>query len=281
MHSLLLYLNSACKLFGISSGQALVACNNSMVISLCKYHGSSPPPDTSHLDLVRAIWALRNTSPLSLEFRHVRGHQDDLVAVSRLDPLAQLNVHADTLVKAHLHQLIRQNYATSTLPLAGETWSCWIGPTKVIHDPHCSLQHHLGRHAAKTFLIQKQLLSTESFELVDWESCKTTTASLLDQLSMWPPNSSVATARLAALCSAASNGTTLGALAAQLQMKPHNMCSNVPIPACAKCTMWALPLYDNGSLICIPIRTSLLVSVIPSRICPIATFPFLLLWDTH
>ncbi len=185
MHSLLLYLNSACHFFGISSGQALVACDNSTVISLCRYHGSSPPPDTSHLDLVRAIWVLRNASPLSLEFRHVRGHQDDLVAVSRLEPLAQLNVHADSLAKAHLYQLLRQDYATSTLPLAGETWSCWLGPTKVIYDPQRSLPHHLGLLAAKTFLIQKQLLSPESFKLVDWESRKSATASLPDQLSMW------------------------------------------------------------------------------------------------
>jgi len=163
MHSLLLYLNSACHFFGISSGQALVACDNSTVISLCRYHGSSPPPDTSHLDLVRAIWVLRNASPLSLEFRHVHEHQDDLVAVSRLEALAQLNVHADSLAKAHLYQLLRQDYATSTLPLAGETWSCWLGPTKVIHDPQRSLPHHLGLLAAKTFLIQKQLLSPESF----------------------------------------------------------------------------------------------------------------------
>jgi len=68
MHGLLLYLNSICQLFGISSGQALVACDNSTVISLCKYHGSSPPPNTSHLDLVRVIWSLHNAF---LMFHHV------------------------------------------------------------------------------------------------------------------------------------------------------------------------------------------------------------------
>jgi len=35
MHSLLLYLNTACKFFGTQSGQVLVACDNSMVAMLC------------------------------------------------------------------------------------------------------------------------------------------------------------------------------------------------------------------------------------------------------
>jgi len=42
MHALLLHLNSVCQLFEISSGQTLVACDNSMVISLCNYHSFSP-----------------------------------------------------------------------------------------------------------------------------------------------------------------------------------------------------------------------------------------------
>jgi len=44
MHALLLYLNSVCQLFEISSGQMLVACDNSTVISLCNYHSFSPLP---------------------------------------------------------------------------------------------------------------------------------------------------------------------------------------------------------------------------------------------
>jgi len=108
-----------------------------------------------------------------------------MVMLSRLEPLAQLNVHADSLAKAHLQHLLQQGHVTSTLPLAGKTWSCWLGPTKVIHDPQRSLPYHLGIQSAKAFLIQKRLLSPESFELVDWEAHKSATASLLDQLSMW------------------------------------------------------------------------------------------------
>jgi len=131
MHSLLLYLNSVCKLFDILSGQVLLACNNSTVISLCQHHGSSPPPNTSHLDLVQVIWSLRDASPLSLTFHHIWGHQDDLVVVACLDPLAQLNIGTNTLVKAHLLHLLCQGHKTLTLPLADEMWSCWLGPQKI------------------------------------------------------------------------------------------------------------------------------------------------------
>jgi len=167
MHGLLLYLNSVCQLFGISSGQALVACDNSMVITLCKYQGSSPPPNTSHLDLVWEIGSLHNASPLSLMFCHVQGHQDDLVVVTCLEPLAQLNVDADMLAKAHLQHLLHQGHMTTPLPLARETWSCWLGPTKVIHDPQRSLPYHLGIQSAKAYLIQKQQFFPASFDLVD------------------------------------------------------------------------------------------------------------------
>ncbi len=92
------------------------------------------------------------------------------VTVTHLEPLAQLNVRTDTLAKAHLQHLLCQGHVTSTLPLAGETWSCWLGLTKVIHDPQCSLPYHLGIQSAKAYLIQKQLFSPASFELVDWEA---------------------------------------------------------------------------------------------------------------
>jgi len=185
MHALLLYLHSACQYFAISSGHMTVTCDNKTVISLCNYQGLSPPPDTAHLDLVRAIWSLHNISSLSLTFRHIRGHQDDWVAVSRLEPLAQLNVGADTLAKEHLQHLLQTGHVTSPLPLASEVWSCWLGSTKIIHNPHRSLSHHLGIQSAKTYLVQKQLFSPAAFELVDWEAWKSATASLPDQLSMW------------------------------------------------------------------------------------------------
>jgi len=170
MHSLLLYLNTMCKFFGIQSGQVLVACDNSTVIALCQYCGSSPPPDTSQLDLVHSIWTLWDTSPLSLTFHHVRGHQDDLVAVACLDPLAQLNMGADTLAKEHLMSLISRGHTMSYLPLAGKVWSCWLSSQKVIHDPHHIISHHLGIHSAKEYLIQKQLFSPLSFDLVNWHA---------------------------------------------------------------------------------------------------------------
>jgi len=130
MHSLLLYLNSVCQLFGISSSQALVACDNSTVISLCRYHGSSPPPDNSHLDLIWAIWFLQNTLPLSLTFCHVHGHQDDLVMVTCLELLAQLNVGADMLAKAHLLHLLCQGHVMSPLPFGWRNLVMLAGPFK-------------------------------------------------------------------------------------------------------------------------------------------------------
>jgi len=144
-----------------------------------------PPPNTSHLDLVRSIWTLRDASPLSLSFRHVRGHQDDWVAVSCLDPLAQLNVGADALAKEHLRSLISHGHTTVHRPLAGEVWSCWLSSHKVIHDPHHIIPHHLGIRLAKEYLIQKQLFSPASFDLVDWTARQSATASLPDQLAMW------------------------------------------------------------------------------------------------
>jgi len=45
MHSLLLYLNTACKYFGSQSGHVLVACDNNTVATICRHRGAFPPPE--------------------------------------------------------------------------------------------------------------------------------------------------------------------------------------------------------------------------------------------
>jgi len=246
MHSLLLYLNTMCKFFRVQSGLVLVACNNSTVIALCQYHGSSPPPDTSHLDLICSIWTLWDALPLSLTFCHVCGHQDDLVAVACLDPLAQINVGADTLAKEHQQSLISHGHMMSYLPLASKVWSCWLSSQKVIHDPHYIISHHLGIHSTKEYLIQKQLFSPLSFDLVNWPAQQSATASLPDQLAMWSASSSVAIVWWVGTCCAASNGITPIAPVACFQTKPHNMSFYVKTLAYGKHTALASLLYVGG-----------------------------------
>jgi len=123
--------------------------------------------------------------PLSITFCHVCSHQDDWVSVFCLDPLAQLNVGADSLAKEHLRLLISRGHKTVHWPLAGKVWSCWLSSQKVIHDPHHTIPHHLGIRSAKEYLIQKQLFSPLSLELVNWSARQSATASLPDQLAMW------------------------------------------------------------------------------------------------
>ena len=84
------------------------------------------PPNRKHVDLIQEISKINANSPITVNFEHVYGHQDDFVAFNDLPREAQLNVICYQEAKDFLRCIIASN--DPPLPwIPDAKWGCWIG----------------------------------------------------------------------------------------------------------------------------------------------------------
>jgi len=99
LHTLLSAIEFICTKFNITQGHVTIGCDNKGAIYQVANNYSYIPCSTKHADLICAIHNLKRRCPISLSFKYVAGHQDELARLDELPPLARLNVTADNLAR--------------------------------------------------------------------------------------------------------------------------------------------------------------------------------------
>ena len=136
VHAMLLGLFVFCTFHGITDGRVWLGCNNANSIRHGKDDWLKVSLSLAHADLIWAIWVLKAQLPISVDFKHVYGHQDDLLSFHDLPRLAQLNVQMDHMAKCHLVQLYEQPLVSRcSSSITFEGWQCWVNGTKITSDP--------------------------------------------------------------------------------------------------------------------------------------------------
>ncbi len=93
-----------CEFFNIQQGSIELGCDRQSALDKAFNYVSLffRIEDANH-DLLQAIHLLWACSPIQWKFRHVRGHQDDHMAISELDGWATLNVETDATAKKNIY----------------------------------------------------------------------------------------------------------------------------------------------------------------------------------
>ena len=175
IHTIFLAIKAVCILHKITNGKIKLACDNKLAAELSAKDVLRVPSQWHHADLIWAIRKIKSELPVEVEFCHVKGHQDDNIALEDLPRLAQLNVHVDRMAKDRLDVLIAQSRTAEGIGpcddrLEGEGWTIRIEGTKITGDPTLPLRDHILSPPLQKYLAKKGILAEDAFDQVDWKA---------------------------------------------------------------------------------------------------------------
>jgi hypothetical protein len=94
-------VNVICKVHNITHGSITICgCDGMSALTKVFNDDVAVNIDGSQFDLLSAARSALKDSPISWTFRHIQGHQDDLID-AELDRWALLNIEMDSLAKMH------------------------------------------------------------------------------------------------------------------------------------------------------------------------------------
>jgi hypothetical protein len=122
-------------------------------------------------DLLCDIRSKIQQLPITLTWQWIEGHQDDDKQFHELDPLSQDNVLADSLAKAYLNHLIRQQYEPTTQRFGDEGWSVRIEGVKLARVNVSGLYKAVYETTAETYWMKKVQLPRQLIQSIEWDIC--------------------------------------------------------------------------------------------------------------
>jgi hypothetical protein len=170
VHTMLLGLWAFCTFHGIMEGHVRLGCDNDNSVRHGKGDWLKVSLSTAHADIIRAIRVIKAQLPISVDFEHVYGHQDDLLSFQDLPRMAQLNVQMDHRAKRHLVQLYaEQSHGTlGPASIAFEGWQCWVNGIKITSDPGKAIWAAVFGSRLRAHLVTKQWILSTAFDDIDW-----------------------------------------------------------------------------------------------------------------
>jgi len=124
-----------------------------------------------HADLLSAIRKVRDGLKCRIVFKHVRGHQDSGLATV-LERDATLNVEMDARAK----EKIEDTAGPATYEIPFESWTCYIGRTKVIKQWQLTLREHINGKPICNYWQGKKWFGSGVAAQVDWASVRQATS---------------------------------------------------------------------------------------------------------
>ncbi len=167
LYSILVFVKQLCEFYQISSGSIELGCDGQSALDKAfNYVYLIRVEDANH-DLLQAIRTLWAYSPISWRFKHVKGHQDDHTALGSLDRWAKLNIEMDAKAKNHMAIAKRPPHHYM---IVHEPWSLWFEDKKITSDLPITIYDLVHASSAKEYWRQKDNLTSEAIESVNWES---------------------------------------------------------------------------------------------------------------
>jgi hypothetical protein len=114
----------------------------------------------------------------------VKAHQDDKTAFNKLSRKSQLNCICNHLAKQRLsEEAIKRKGGSQLFPL--EPIRIFIGSAKLSSETGPLLQFPAHQQLARSLFHQRQILSHDKFEEVDWEAVHRTLHSVPRLFQVW------------------------------------------------------------------------------------------------
>ena len=99
LYAIVCVLEILCRTYGIKKGSIKIGCDGLSAIRKALDEESSFSCQSAQFDLLSAVEAKLRALPITVEWRHIDGHQDEGKFIGPLDRWAQLNVEMDALAK--------------------------------------------------------------------------------------------------------------------------------------------------------------------------------------
>ena len=128
------------------------------------------PVRCKHADMLKNILVNCKNFPFACSFHHVAAHQDDSTPFHLLDRVAQLNCLMDEKAKAALRKLSMDTIQLQQQDFHMEPILIFAGKEKVTSDSGSLVRFWAHRQLARSFFVEKKILDTEAFDLVDWKA---------------------------------------------------------------------------------------------------------------
>lgn len=162
-------VNAICAHHNITQGSITVACDN--INSLRPFNPDyQPDPKQTNLDLMQAVWASVQDSPIQWNPVHVHGHQDRKIRDSHRR-LAELNCEMDARAKLfyrHLRLCMPISDAPQ-IPIYNEGWTVWSGETKLPSPSRVCLYEAIQDPITQLYWVRHQRFSHDARAAIDWD----------------------------------------------------------------------------------------------------------------
>ena len=163
-----LVLLAICKALRLTQGHVSIFSDCvgalSRTVSLPK---SRVPSRCKHADILKNLMIQCKDLPISREYFHVRGHQDDRTDFDKLSRPAQLNCFMDHEAKSVLWGLEgRCPPRQEALPL--EPVTAWVGKHKLNPSTSDELRFWVHQQIAKEVFVELKLMDAHAFDEVAW-----------------------------------------------------------------------------------------------------------------
>jgi len=151
-----------------------IACDGKSALDQLKSNNPILPTEP-HADLLQAIKSKATQTGLTIQWCHVKGHQDSTIPTV-LAHDAWLNIKADLLAKA----AVKPAHPSPTqYHLPGEGWFCSINQLRVVKQLAETLRNQINDVPIVKYWKTKFQLLEDTWQLIDWHSvdrayCKST-----------------------------------------------------------------------------------------------------------
>ena len=103
------HMNLICRQYNIQQGNIELGCDGLEAFNVASRYTYDLTTRIKHFDLVSTLHQLIKQSPLTWQFRHVKGHQDDDLSIEDIDAWGKMNITADLYAKNRLQHAILHN----------------------------------------------------------------------------------------------------------------------------------------------------------------------------
>jgi hypothetical protein len=180
------------KEFNITNGDMTIGCDSLGAIKTLQSTAPIIKSSWKHFDIIKSIRTTIDNSPISITFRHILGHQDDVHEFHELDRWAQLNVLVDSTAKRKITTDMTRVTQQRALPfhLPYETCAIYWRDRRTRPSKLCSkLKSNLTK-MIHTLTIWKYWMKGRKFSgytesYIDWEITKRSRRNISKSRQRW------------------------------------------------------------------------------------------------
>jgi hypothetical protein len=163
-------------------GTIIIGCDGLSALNKARLESDFSNPNEPQFDIITSIRQIRQQSAAEWQWRHIKGHQDDVRPIHDLDQWSQWNIAMDAAAKAHWSKTVGKSVSE---PLVGEPWPTVVDGRKIVSNLRQVLRTACTIPPALEYWRRKDRFGSARPEEIDWDSLGSAMSSLPPQRQHW------------------------------------------------------------------------------------------------